>query len=102
MEIKVVEAPPTPLRQMTPAEVAEGRNTVSVWLERPITLQIDESTLVTYSPGEHQAPCEIANALFAQGAERVGPDGCFIKRDVPKPTQTRVPNPFGGVMRFPI
>jgi hypothetical protein len=102
MEIRVVEAPTTPPKRKTPAQVAKGRKTVPVFLEAAITLELDGSTLVTYSPGEHAAPCEVANALFAQGAERVGPDGSFVKRDSAKPAHKRYPNPFGGSMRYKI
>jgi hypothetical protein len=102
MEIKVLATPPTPLKVVTPEELAEGRNTVIVFLERPITLEI-EGCIATYPVGQSAAPCVIANILFAQGAaERVGPDGCFIKRDVPKPAQTKYPSPFGGTMRWSI
>jgi hypothetical protein len=102
MEIRVIETPPSPLKVMTPEELAEGRNTVSVWLAKSITLQI-ENAVVTYPAGEHQAPCVIANILFAQGAEIVRADGSFLQRDSPKPAaKTRFPSPFSGSMRFPI
>jgi hypothetical protein len=102
MEIKVVEAPPAPPKKKTPKQIAAGSTTFAVLLDKPITLLLDGSILVTYSIGWHQAPSEIANALFAQGAERVGPDGCFIKREKEKPAKLRYPNPFGGNMRFNI
>lgn len=74
MDIKIVEPPPQPLRKMTPEEVAEGRQTVLVWLERPVTLQV-ENAVVTYPAGTSEAPCVVANALVAAGAELLGPDG---------------------------
>jgi hypothetical protein len=100
MDIRVVEAPPTPLKVVTPEELCEGRPTVTVVLERPITLQV-ETCIVTYSIGEHRAPCVIANILFAQGGEIVGADGCFIKRESPKPAPMRyVGGPFEGTRRW--
>jgi hypothetical protein len=99
MEIRVVPEPPVPLRQITPEELCEGRQTVTVVLERPITLEI-ENCVVTYTRGEHQAPCVIANVLFEQGAERVGPDGLFVKRAGPKPAPMRYPSPFSGIKRW--
>jgi hypothetical protein len=102
MEIKVIAEPQAPLRRITPEELAEGRRTVTVWLEKSVTLQI-EGCLATYGPGEHQAPCVIANILFQQGGEIVRADGSFLQRDSPKPaSQTRFPSPFSGSMRFPI
>ena len=91
MEIKVIAEPQAPLRRMTPEELAEGRKTVTVRLERPITLQV-ENCIVTFPEGESEAVCPIANALFAQGAEIVGTD---IKRDSAKP-QSRWPTPTNG------
>jgi hypothetical protein len=99
MEIRVVEAPPAPLKVVTPEELAEGRPTVPVVLQRPITLQIDDC-ICTYAIGDHQVPAIIANILFAEGGEIVGADGCFIKRDRPKPPPPRYPDPFGGNMRW--
>lgn len=102
MEITVIATPQTPRKVMTPEELAEGRNTVIVLLGRDITLLIEGCT-VTYPAGEHQAPAVIANILFEQGAERVGPDGCFIKREsAAKPVQMRYANPFGGSIRYTI
>jgi hypothetical protein len=101
MDIKVIEAPPAPLKVVTPEELAEGRPTVTVVLQRPITLQIDDC-ICTYAIGEHQAPAVVANILFSQGADVVGADGCFIKRDRPKPEQMKYPSPFSGVMRWQI
>jgi hypothetical protein len=103
MEIRVVATPPSPLKVMTPEEIAADRPTVRVWLEKSITLQI-ENAVVTYCPGEHQAPCVIANVLAQQnGAEIVRADGSFLNRDVPKPAaQTRYPSPFSGTKRWKI
>jgi hypothetical protein len=103
MEIKVVAEPQAPPRRITPEELSEGRSTVTVWLEKSITLQV-ENCICTYSPGEHQAPCVIANILAAQqGAEIVRADGSFLNRDVPKPAaQTRYPSPFSGTKRWKI
>jgi hypothetical protein len=101
MEIRVVPEAPGPLRQITPEELCEGRSTVTVVLERPITLQV-ENCLVTYTPGEHQAPPVVANILWDHGAERVGPDGNFVKRAAPKPKPMRYPSPFEGTRRWNI
>lgn len=105
MEIRIVTEPPAPPKRKTPAQIAKGRTTITVVLESSITIEIDEidgRTLVTYSPGEHRAPPEVANALFAAGAEKVGPDGLFIKRDSVKPATMRYPSPFSGSMRYRI
>jgi hypothetical protein len=101
MQIKVVAAPPAPLKVVTPEELAEGRSTVTVRLPRAITLEI-EGCIVTFPEGDSEAVCPIANALFAQGAEIVGADGSFIKRDVAKPVQMRYPSPFSGTKRWKI
>jgi hypothetical protein len=99
MEIRVIAAPPAPLKVVTPEELAEGRPTVTVVLERPVTLQV-ENCICTYEIGEHQAPCVVANILFSEGADVVGADGGFIKRNRPKPAPMRYPSPFSGVMRW--
>jgi hypothetical protein len=99
VDIKVIEAPPGPLKVVTPEELAEGRPTVTVLLERPITLQV-ENCIVTYPIGGHQAPCVIANILFAQGADILRPDGTRLEREKPKPAAVRYPDPFGGSMRW--
>jgi hypothetical protein len=102
MDIRVIEAPQTPLRRMTPQELAEGRNVVVVHLERPITLQI-ENCIVTYPIGQSAAPCVIANALVAAGAELVGSQ---IPRAAEKPTRSKFPEPtrggVAGCVRFRI
>jgi hypothetical protein len=103
MDIKIVPTLQAPLQRRTPRQVAKGRNTVTVHLEEEITLEIDGSILVTYPRGLSAAPCEVANALAAQGADIVRADGTFIERDAaPKPKPARYPSPFSGSMRFPI
>jgi hypothetical protein len=99
VDIKVIEAPPAPLKTISPEELCEGRQTVTVVLEHPITLEI-ENCVVTYSRGEHQAPCVVANILWEHGAELVGADGLFMKRAAPKPKPMRYCDPFGGSMRW--
>jgi hypothetical protein len=101
MDIRVVETPKAPLKKRTPAQLAKGRQTVTVLLEQSITLEVD-GMVVTYPSGFSQAPCEIANALFSQGGEFPGTD---IKRDIPK-KQTQWPEPtrggLAGCIRFNI
>jgi hypothetical protein len=101
--IKVIETTaPTPKR-MTPAEIVAGQNVVNVILEKPITLLLDdESIIVTYEIGEHEAPAHIATILWQQGAELPGTE---IKRDSAKPQQkwpTGMRGGLAGCVRFKI
>jgi hypothetical protein len=98
MNIKIVEAKARP-KKRTPEQLAKGHNTVFVELKTPITIEIDDMT-VTFPAGVTATPAEVANYLFAQGAEVLRPDGTYMKRDAPKPAPMRYPDPFGGTMRW--
>jgi hypothetical protein len=71
MEIRVIEEPQAQPRRMSPEELAADRKTVTVWLERPITLRI-ENVIVTFPEGESEAVCSVANVLVEAGAQLVG------------------------------
>jgi len=102
MDIRVIEATQTPLRTMTPQAVAEGRQTVIVWLPRPITLQI-ESVLVTFPEGNSEAVRSVANVLRELGGKIVGSS----ITDDPKPSglkgmSTPTRGGLAGSIRFRI
>ena len=92
MEIRVIEEPQAQPRRMSPEELAADRKTVTVWLERPITLRI-ENVIVTFPEGESEAVCSVANVLVEAGAQLVGSQ---VPPRAEKPAASKWPTPTRG------
>ena len=96
--MKILETLPLPVvtpRTITGEEYALGRPTVSMFVPKPINLQVDPETVVAYSRGPAEVPSGAAcNALLGAGAHMYG----YSFPETPAPLKAQTPSPAQALM----